>query len=227
MRTKEEIIAEQEKLTKEIKVLEGQIGELEVQADELRDRRYELDLELSRVSLAGDTIALLNGVYEVTADNSQVEKLDNSTKTIPIMSRFIKSGRRFLIFSNAFSLGKQLHKVSLVITRSCTRINYNFNGLVMTDLKNAVGIYLTDYNLKSKRPESRLYPLYSELVAIGKRELMKGQLIPFETPCMIGGQTYGDRTGFGWEYCGETLVRQGKEYGETTKFLIIGIRVES
>ncbi len=50
--------------------------------------------------------------------------------------------------------------------------------------------------------------------------------MPFAKPCRLGGQTYGDQTGFGWEFRNGEVVREGKPYGDTTTFLIIGIIVE-
>lgn len=53
-----------------------------------------------------------------------------------------------------------------------------------------------------------------------------GKVVPFEKPCILGGQTNRNRIGYGWEYNGSDLVYEGTLYGETTKFLIIGVIIE-
>lgn len=109
------------------------------------------------------------------------------------------------------------------------------SALTMTDLKKEISArgYFNrlrihaDYWSESKR----LGALHGQLRGLlRKAEALAIQgdeqvAIPFETACRIGGQTFEDQTGFGWEYNGPYLVYEGKQYGETTSFYIIGGRI--
>lgn len=97
----------------------------------------------------------------------------------------------------------------------------------MTDLKKNIRAFISETSRSYLQTGSRLYPLYRELVAASKKDVNKGDIVPFERPCLIGGQTFSDQTGFGSEYYGGDLVYQGKEYGETTKFLMIGVIIDT
>ena len=93
----------------------------------------------------------------------------------------------------------------------------------MTNLKKIIGTFVTKYKLE--RHESRGRSLFTELIEIDQMEVHEGAMIKFQYPCLLGGQTFNDQKGFGNEYYGEELVYQGKKYGETTKFLIIGVKI--
>lgn len=47
--------------------------------------------------------------------------------------------------------------------------------------------------------------------------------ILFTKPYLIRGQKSSNRTGYGSEYNGHTLVKQGTLYGETTNYAIVGV----
>ena len=226
MRTAEDIKLDIADFDKKIRAKQKQINALEKEVDKLRAAQKALNTELYELKREEQTEKLLQSVFAVTKRNSTEETLSSFTYTTNLMDKFVNSKRRFLLFKHAFRIGAWRY-VTLVVTKCRWDVRYHYSGLVMTDLKKAVGAHVTEDSLRYTREGSRLYPLYSELVAIGQKQMEKGEYIPFETPCMLGGQTNPDRGGYGWEYNGDTLVRQGKNYGETTKFLIVGIRVET
>lgn len=162
----------------------------------------------------------------MSKENSMVVKLDQYTKTTPIMDEFVFSDKKFLIFRHLFRLSPSWKHISLIIAKSSGGINYVHSNLTMTDFKKAAGTIVNKNLVGAMTKNNRLYPLYSELTRIENKVATGNGAIPLDMPCLLGGQTFREQVGLGWEYCGEELIHQGKEYGETTKFLIIGIWVD-
>ena len=52
-----------------------------------------------------------------------------------------------------------------------------------------------------------------------------GNMIYLEEPIMLRAQTSGNRTGYGSIYNGEKLIHEGTLYGETTSYIIKGVRI--
>lgn len=207
----------------------ARIQELKDEIKQLEDSQQDLNDTLRRIEKNEATTKLLNSIYEVNEDNSMCVRLDADTKTTPIMDEFSCSGKQFLIFKRAFNLGHLWMPLSLVITKGQRGVNYAYNGLTMTNLKKHMGHYIWAHTLERLDEGSRIYPLYRELAAVAEKmqECEESDIIPFQTPCMFGGQTYANQSGYGSEYYGEDLVHQGTLYGETSKFLIIGVIIEN
>jgi hypothetical protein len=130
------------------------------------------------------------------------------------MDEFYHSEREFLILERVFSISSNWIHLSLIITKSKRRVRYDYNGLTITNLKQVVGTVISENSIGYYPETSRKYPLYRELINIGKGKLNSGEKIPFQIPCLIGGQTFENQIGYGSEYCGEDLVYEGKKYGE-------------
>lgn len=207
--------------------IDDKIKELEAEIDSLAEERSEYEEEIIEVERAEKTAELLNSIFEITTENAQFQRLHHDTKTTPIIDQFANSDKRFLVFTRAFCLLPAYQRVSLVITKSGSGINYEYSGLVLTDLKKNVESWVSESSYSRLPENSRLFPLYRELGTVCKKAHAKGDIVPFERVCRIGGQTYGDQTGFGSEYCGSDLVYAGREYGETTKFSMIGVIVDN
>lgn len=209
----------------DIATIDKEIKELEEQLAQLYEKRQSIELVSKAAETDKATKLLLNQVCRVSCDNTLKVQLEKGTKTTPIMDSFQKSDKEFLLFENIFTLSENRKKVSLVITKGVHGVRYVNDGLTMTDLKKAaktlVGAYSANYMSKSNRK----YNLYQELIEVDKNKLVNGQGYAFRVPCLLGGQTFNDQTGFGSEYCGERLTYRGKNYGETTMFLIIGVIV--
>ena len=213
-------------LQEQEKTLDTQIEELEAKLGELLDEKTALSEQIRELEMAEEASRFTKTVSKINKENSMVESLYEYTKTTPIMDAFASSDKEFLVFRNIFRLAPSWKYVSLIVTKSRGGVKYAHSNLTMTDLKKASGTHISR-NLVDYMPESdRLYPLYLELTRVGKKAAMMEGPIRFDKPCLLGGQTYRDQTGFGWEYCGEELVHRGREYGETTKFMIIGIWVD-
>lgn len=203
-------------LQEQEKILDTQIEELEAKLGELQDEKAALSEQIRELDMAEEASRFTKTVSKINKENSMVESLYEYTKTTPIMDAFASSDKEFLVFRNIFRLAPSWKYVSLIMAKSRGGVKYAHSNLTMTDLKKASGTHISR-NLVDYMPESdRLYPLYLELTRVGKKAAMMEGPIRFDKPCLLGGQTYRDQTGFGWEYCGEELVHRGREYGETT-----------
>ena len=209
-----------------ISALNKQIDEMEKQIKCLNDERYDLKQELYKLDVSERTDETLQSIYSISDENSIRIRLYSDTRTTPIMDSFMFSDKIFLIFEQAFVLGNSGKRISLVVVKTNRTVNYVNDGLTMTDLKKLSGTYISERSLEYTKKTSRKYSLYRELISINKQPLKTGDIVPFSIPCRLGGQTFKDQTGFGSEYCGEELIHQGKNYGETTAFLIIGVLID-
>lgn len=213
-------------IQKEIAGIDQKIAELEYQTEELHRKKNNL---LKELEVCEETKQLLNRVHMVSDDNTMRVRLRNDTKTTPIMDMFQSSDKEFLLFEQHFHLwiATSANQVSLIVTRCPAGVQYSDDGLTMTDLKKTFGTILSEKSVGYIEETDRRYHLFHGLLEVSNEKLVDGQTYAFQMPCLLGGQTSGDQTGFGSEYCGTNQIYQGKLYGETTKFLIIGIVVEN
>lgn len=206
--------------------LQKRIKEIKTTIAKLTNEKEKLEKELCTIEKREATSILLQSISQVSQENSICKVLTHSTKTTPIMDKFYESDNLFLIFKEAFRVSFSCYKsVSLVITKSKYGVLHHNSGLTMTDLKQKTGAIISERALSYLPKESRLLPLYQEIIKIDETNLISGNKVPFDIPCLLGGQTFRNQSGFGSEYNGDTLV-YSKEYGETTKFLIIGVIVD-
>lgn len=212
-------------IKKHIEDVGSRISETEELLRSLKHEKRELEEELHEIERAEMTQNYLQSINLLSDDNSTRVRLSMQTRTTPIIDSFYTSDKKFLVFDKAFILFNGWKDISIVIAKAMAGINYKDNGMTMTDLKKCYGKYIRESSLENRSGDNRLYPLYEELIKISATPLKSGDVIPFSIPCMLRGQTYVDQTGFGSEYYGAKLVHKGKEYGETTKFFIIGVRI--
>ena len=218
-------------LENELRFLDAEIQATNENLRKLELRRQELTKAMAAVNESEATHSLLNSIFEINQDNAIYCTLSSNTKTTPIIDSFYHSEMPYLVFENMFELVNDtgFAKVSLVISKSHVGVKYHNSGLTMTDLKKVSQSYFFKSTLDFSQPESRKYPLYQELDTINKRMQLgeKAKAFPFQMPCLLGGQTYSNQSGYGSAYYGDDLVYEGTLYGETTKFLIIGVIVEN
>lgn len=211
--------AEYEKIKQEKEKLEAEVETLEERISCLED-------ELSEKEKDTNTLSLLYKGFDINEDNSTCVRLHDSIRTTPIIDSFYFSDKDFLIFERQFS-SMNVYSVyfSLVVVKNQYNIHSRGTSLTMTDLKKHTRTSIGSYSVSEIMQKSRLYPLYDEIFKISKQELKDETYIPFETPCVLKGQTYSDQTGYGKEYNGDSLVYE-KNYGDASRFLIIGVIVD-
>ncbi len=207
-----------------LKEAQKRILEIEKEIEHLEKEKTALQDNVKKYSIEENTRAYLNAVFSVNQENAMHVRLYADTKTTPIMDDFYSSEKQFLVFDRAFFRGRDLTRLSLVVSKMSARDVAVLNsGLTMTDLKKTVGIGISDYTINYYKETGRLYPLIKELIRVTSLISEDDGAIPFETPIRLGGQTYANQTGFGSEYNGDIQVYQGTLYGETTGFCIIGV----
>lgn len=213
---------------KQIKQLDKDIQQQQEAIKELENERDKLKSKISEIDRQAKTEMFLGCAHELTDENSRKVWLNSSTGTTRVMDSFNNSDKQFLVFRNMFAYKQKKKWVSLVVVRKEPGISYINTRLTMTDLKKECRTYISKQRINRIGKNSRIYPLLLELYNLPIDALTpEKSILSFEKPCLLGGQTYSDRTGYGWEYHGGNLVYVGTEYGETTKFLIIGAIVEN
>lgn len=87
---------------------------------------------------------------------------------------------------------------------------------------------MTELKTYSKRKTSeRIQPLIEELIDYDCSKLNYGQKAIFKAAFPLGGQTYANQTGYGWEWDwsdGYGDYTEGTYYGEVKNFLIVGFK---
>lgn len=207
--------------------LNTQIAELEAKLKKCHGELSSIHKQRCELEIVEETARYVQKVSKLNEENSIAVELDPQTKTTPIMDAFMSSNKEFLVFRHLFRLSPSWKQISLIVAKSTGGINYMQSNLTMTDLKRAAGTLVSKNLTTQMSKNSRLYPLYIELTKIENKVARMHGAIHLDIPCLLGGQTYREQCGYGWEYCGEELIHQGKEYGETAKFMIIGVWVDT
>lgn len=203
---------------------------------ELETKNAELHKKSREIEIKEATESTLRLAEEVDDWNSMEITLSRYSKTTPIFDAFFNSDYKFLIIEHAYVLSQDTscgyvdNSVSLIIIKrkdAPSRVSVYDSGLTMTDLKLSINDPYTPFEPSNPERERRLWPLEKELKQLDLTQYSKGDCVPFQNICYLGAQTYSNQTGFGSEYRGAELVYEGTLYGETTGFLIIGVRFES
>lgn len=210
----------------------AKIQELSHQLNILWEKIYEYQ----RVE---NTERILKSGYSISQDNSITEQLCSNTRTTPIMDEFSNSEKQFLVLDSQFYIQHPSWEylyipISLVVAKmpdgpnyigETNQVNYTGTRLTMSNLKSKARMHISSESLERIPDDDRAYELYQEIFSIKKRDISVGGYFPFNKPFELGGQTYEEQSGFGWEYSGRCLLREGRQYGETKKFLMIGIYI--
>lgn len=236
----EQIIAEQKDIRKQ---MPGAAEDQWTEQDAIiRDLCHQLSLLWEKIyeyQRAENTAKLLKSGYTLSEDNSITEQLCSNTRTTPIMDEFSNSEKQFLVLDSQFYIQHPSWEylyipISLVVAKmpdgpnyigETNQVNYTGTRLTMSNLKSKARMHISSESLERIPDDDRAYELYQEIFSIKKRDISVGGYFPFNKPFELGGQTYEEQSGFGWEYSGRYLVREGRQYGETKKFLMIGIYI--
>lgn len=227
---------EKERLTQEISQLDNEINVLKEQLASLEQQKKKLQKQIDRIDYQKNTEVALHLIEAITPQNSREIRLDYKTKTTPVMDSFYHSTDDYLILKSIYEAFGSSHNSSskwfslIIVKRKSVQgtIYVQKTGLTMTDLKKSLPN--REFHSSDDELDERLSALYDEVRKIRQRDMTqfkKGQCIPFENICYLGAQTYQNQTGYGSEYYGNELVHEGTLYGETTGFLIIGVRIEN
>lgn len=140
--------------------------------------------------------------------NTMTKYISSNTATTPIMDEFNNDEKKiFLVLRGIFK------DKDLVIVKKPQNVTIdNTEAPTMTELK----------NYRPNRTPSRMVKLVKTLSEYDSVNLKKNQKIQFEKPIPLGGQTYANQTGYGWEWSGYGSYIEGTYYGEVTIFLIVG-----
>ncbi len=157
-------------------------------------------------------------------DNNTIrKKLSKQTKTTPIMDEFFHSQNiLFLILELSLYSNNYKGIINLIVTHSYRNIPCaEFEPPTMTELKTN-----GDKTINDIFP-IRMQPLINEIKKYNFNSLKYGDLVQFDKPFLLGGQTFDNQAGYGWEWEYGDCIYEGTLYGEVTNFFIIGFTYNS
>lgn len=207
--------------------LTEQIYELSYEVNDLRiseKKEKELYKEIDSLKLQQQKIKLDDYKKHVKKQfnyyNCIVCELYSKTKTVNLLTEFIRGDKSFLILKNQIFMPRHYKYCSLIVDIKTLDIFSNYEiKPTMSDLKATVK-NTPDVKLKKDTTE-RLKPLFSELTKLDDNipvQTQNQKVYLFKHPFLIGGQTTFNRIGYG-----NVPYSLGALYGETSDFMIIGI----
>lgn len=221
------------------------IAEIEKQIELLQAEKEKLQHAEQEKLLEQNWKDMQERIKNLTDDEILFEPFfDNETKTIPIFDNFYYNKKEFLCLpitdfsfyvKTFFGWSRWVYSpVSLIIIKHWNALRRNKRTLTASELKKYSqnsDTPLNPYNSKSKD----LKKIFDEINGIPKNEFEKSMnengffnktYYPLSSPISLGAQISKNREGYGNTFDGTTVI-EGTKYGETTEFLIVGIRVES
>ncbi len=157
----------------------------------------------------------------ISREICKVVSLKNTTETTPLMDEFWNSKKDYLIIKHFFTYKNKV--VSLIVCKRLMKKVKKLNKpFIITELKKYSG-----KDISSSCPKE-IKPLIAAVKkAINKDEIKGGDVCPFSNPIVFGAQTYANQNSedilkdLTWLFDG-----LGHQYGEVTRFYIVGIEVE-
>lgn len=226
------------------------LKEIEKEQERLEAEKKKILALQEEVELKKNWRELCRQVKACNVEEMIAVELTETTKMIPVFDNFVKSEKKLLLIKNhgllrlkvgvekrnvwnngqAVLQDTDIYKVarlSLIICKSWKRIYVNSSTLTPTKLKKNAFTWYDNKNI-----DFEFLPLWKEVneapfdelkKQLKDKRIVENKIVMFNTPVLMGAQTSKNREGYGNIYCGEELVRQGTEYGETTSFLIVGV----
>ena len=155
----------------------------------------------------------------ISREICEVVYLKKTTETTPIMDEFWDSKKDYLIIRDFFTYKNNL--LSLIVCKNLKQKVRKINKpFIITELKKYSG-----QDIYSSFPEE-IIPLINAIKkVVSKGENKAGDMLPFDNPIVFGAQTYLNQACsmdepfgmFGWH---------GSQFGEVTRFYIVGIEME-
>lgn len=238
-----------EELKNEIIALKDKIASLNIEIKQLDETKKELEKNYDAICTEENTKYITKKVSLINETNTIEKLINEDTKTIPLIDEFCKSQKPNLIlnteiyyYADNLDIKTDVqfaYKVSYLVIKHYPRIYYKHN-FTMTELKKDIKCRQYDFRYCDEAKSKNLYnelqnALREYFVTINEEgkytvkadiDFSKDKIdIPLKNIILLRAQSSKNRTGYGNEYNGETLVREGTNYGDTTHFLIIGIRL--
>ena len=224
----ESIVSLQQELQKNKKSLSDNNQKLPIVVEKISDMKEKLDVidrefnEKIILFRKAEATELCQSSLTLNEENSYYVELTKTTSTTPIVTEYCNSNKKFMVL-NAFMGLSYSTTFSYIIAKSEKRILEMHEDIpTMTELKMVSGKYITDVDTP------RMQLLKNNIIKIFKKKenVSAGLIIPLSTPCLIGGQSAKDQSGYGWSWdwswaSGNPI--EGTFYGEMSGFYVIGI----
>ena len=204
---------EKSNITDELKHMDKKLSKIEQQ---FLDKKKQLDALLNE--------EICKKSLKINDENSYCASIKKNTSTTPIITKYCKSDKEFMLLNARMKLSKYKSFSYIVIRSNKTIVETQKNVPTMSELKSVADKSIFDVTIP------RVQYLKEHIIsAVNKYEnLTQGLIIPFSEPCSIGGQSDFNQTGYGWEWdwsYGVGDYIEGTYYGEMTGFFVIGIKI--
>lgn len=216
-----------EEKTLEYETLSQRISSLTEQQSLISDEIRKLQILKNNCEKKINTITLLNSLDEVRKDTATFVSVWGMGRTTAFFDNFVNASTKFLVLEG-FVIW-QGYCFDLVIAkinnRATTEIRDGDPKLTVSYLKEIGSLYVPKYFDITKHQATRERFLLDEIQKTDA-EIHPSVATPvaFNKPCAFHAQLTKHRSGnFGREYCGDELVYQGYNFGDTLRFAIIGL----
>lgn len=161
------------------------------------------------------------------------KRIYKETNTLPLMDEFEskndagKKNYDALLLTDVFCIKyyKKLYWVSLIVKRKPKDVECIKSSLTFTDLRK----YLLErvFTVQNRKDFKILKALFDEVKNNNLSESDKDMVrYDFSVPVKFNAQNSSNRSGYGNRYCGEELVYEGTQYGETTDYMFTGALIQ-
>lgn len=217
-----EKISEHEFLSQKIKSLTEQRSAISSEILKFQALKDDCEKEIN-------TISLLNSLNEVCQDTAIFSSIWRIGRTTVFFDNFVNASSKFLVLES--SVWWRGYSFDLVIAkfdnRIATEIRDGEPRLTISHLKKEESIYVPNFFDITKHQSDRERFVLDEIQKLASAEIHPNNVtrpISLNCPCAFHAQLPEHRKGnFGREYCGEELVYQGHNFGDTLRFAIIGL----
>ena len=238
-------------LEREIEKKNEEYRKLNSKLEKIGDTIYKLESKKEEVENQINSHLLQERFFEIDEGNTLFYRINKTTKTVDLLDRYEKSGKLFLVLTRAYAhlYARSRHVVevgcydtrrhlSLVILPShfllednkhiCISRNCStYSSPTMTEIKMSCGRIIRHYTNYPTRMEELINTVKKAFEYDEELKTLERKTYWLDCPISIGGQTSENRTGYGNEYRYGELLWEGTNYGETTRFYVVGFIIET
>ena len=204
--------------------IQSRLDELHKEISKLKAEESSLNSQLNNIVSSEINSALKTELNGCSMNNMSSFFVTTSSKTLDRMSEFYFSHEKYLLLSNFFfKFDSKYKKFSFIITKCTDMPTVLYTEIVMSDLKGIAGYVLELEPQPKAIYDYKISLLKKELSILFSKHNLDEKLILFDSPLKIGCQTWGNKR----EHGDGLFYPPGSEFGETTDFYIIGVKIGS
>ena len=210
-----------------IRIHQNESYELPNKLAPLKEKLSDIDKKLADKKAQLENIRnqeMCKKALSMDIKNSYRKIIKRNTSTTPIITEFCKSDKEFFVLDVGMRLPGYKNFSYIIIKNNKIISEAQENVPTMSEIKSVAG-----KNIQSVEVPRMQYLKKNILNSVKQYKTLSPKLIiPFSKPCLIGGQSDANQSGYGWEWdwsYGVGDYTEGTYYGEMTGFFVIGIQI--